>query len=93
MQENHVALAHAKDYPRNPIAIEVAPYFPQAMPEWSTMWTPGWPAKFDFLGVLPNRAAVVGTQFQDPFPDRIAARLADINLAGSFLARSIIPTN
>jgi hypothetical protein len=73
MQKNHVTIAHAEDYARDPTVIEIAAHFPQAMPKRSTMWTPNWPAEFDFLDVLPYRVAVAGRQFQYPFADRIAA--------------------
>lgn len=56
-----MTITHAEDHPRNPVAIEIAPHFPQTMPKWSTMWTPDWPAKFYLLDILPDRAAVFGS--------------------------------
>ena len=55
-----MAIAHAEDHPRNPVAIKIASYLPQAVPKRSTMRTPDWPAKLNFLNVLPYRLAVFG---------------------------------
>jgi len=55
-----MAIAHAEDHPRNPVAIKIASYLPQALPKRSTMRTPDWPAKLNFLNVLPYRLAVFG---------------------------------
>src|SRR5258705_3282089 len=84
VQQDHMAIAHAEDHPRDPVAIKVASYFPQAVPKRSTMRTPDWPAKLNLLNVLPHCLAVFGRQFQNPFADRMAAGRAD------FFVRSII---
>src|SRR6266516_1631795 len=82
VQKDHMAIAHAKDHPRDPVAIKVTSYLPQAVSKRSTMRTPDWPAKLDLLNVLPYRLAVFGRQFQNPFADRIAAGRADIEPCG-----------
>src|SRR6266550_2257121 len=58
VQKDHMAFAHAEDHPRNPVAIKIASYLPQVVPKRSTMRTPDWPAKLNFLNVLPYRLAV-----------------------------------
>src|SRR5947208_4327091 len=90
VQKDHMAVAHAEDHPRDPVAIKVASYLPQAVSKRSTMRTPDWPATLYLLNLLPYRLAVFGRQFQNPFADRIAAGRADIEPCGSFFVRSII---
>jgi len=58
VHEDHVTITHTENHPRNPVAIEIASHFPQAMPKWSTMWTPDWPAEFYLLNVLAYRPAI-----------------------------------
>src|SRR3977135_1733485 len=60
VQKDHVAIAHAEDHPRNPVAIKIASYLPQAVPKRSTVRPPYWPAKLNVLKVLPYRRAVLG---------------------------------
>jgi hypothetical protein len=37
VQKDHMAIAHTEDHPRNPVAIKIASYLPQAVPKRSTM--------------------------------------------------------
>src|SRR5260370_38751076 len=46
-QQDHMAIAHAEDHPRDPLAIKVASYFRQPVPNRSTMRTPDWPARLN----------------------------------------------
>jgi hypothetical protein len=58
--EDHLAIAHAEDYPRNPITAEIAPHFPQAMAKRSTIRPSDRPTELNLPNVLAHRATVVG---------------------------------
>ena len=51
-------ITHAEDHPRNPVAVEIASHFPQAMPKRSTMWASDWPTRLDLLDITSYRPAI-----------------------------------
>src|SRR5260370_38899741 len=54
VQQDHMAIAHAEDNTRDPVAIKVASYFPQAVPKRRTMRTPDRQTKLNVLKVFPD---------------------------------------
>ena len=84
MQQDHVAVDHAENHPRDVVAGERAAHLPQAGSKRRAMRSAERPPEFDFLKVLAYRVAVGFGQIENPFANRLAPRRIHIEPRGQF---------
>ena len=84
MQQDHVAVDHAENHPRDVVAGERAAHLPQAGSKRRAMRSAERPPEFDFLNILAYAVAVGFGQFENPFANRFAPRRIHIEPRGQF---------
>lgn len=67
MQQDHAAISHAENHPRDPVAAKVAADFPQPFVQRRTVGAAQRPAELDLLDILADRVPVSIGKTEDPF--------------------------